>query len=183
MSRFLFFFFLRLWMIFGTRLSGIYMTQSTFSHDQEWFSWPAFGKYYYIMEYIHFRYKSLFAECCWFLWECWFKWMNVQVEPLANYWTSGEHGWNVELPLVSDGAAVTKICSSFSLDLSTFFFFFFPALHQLQKLLLWICDKGVAHFILGNDFFKWSTVRGHHFSVFRPHLKGSTSFHASSPLK
>lgn len=70
--------------------------------------------------------------------------------------------WLLELPLVSDDA-VTKISSSFLLDLSIFFFF--PALHQLQKLQLWICDKETAPFILGNNSFKWSTVRGCHFAV------------------
>lgn len=89
--------------------------------------------------------------------------------------------WLLELPPVSDDA-VTKISSSFLLDLSIFFFF--PALHQLQKLQLWICDKETARFILGNDLFKWSRVRGRHFAVKSsgPIYKAPTSFHASSPL-
>lgn len=93
-------------------------------------------------------------DCCFLL--------NVEVEPLANYWTSGQQSsttadnvdeiltWLLELPLVCDGAAV-KPSSSFQLDQSVFsFFFFFPALHQLQELqlLLWICDKEMAHFVL-----------------------------------
>lgn len=88
--------------------------------------------------------------------DCWFL-LNVKVEPLSNYLTSVEQSptttddvdeiltWLLKLPLVSDGAAVTKTSSSFLLDLNIFFFF--PTLNQLQKLqLLWLCDKETAPF-------------------------------------
>lgn len=115
--------------------------------------------------------------------DCWFL-LNVKVEPLANYLTSVEQSptttddvdeiltWLLKLPLVSDSAAVTKTSSSFLLDLNIFFFL--PMLNQLQKLqlLLWLCDKETAHFILFELIIlteaQWKAVTL--LLVFRSHL-------------
>lgn len=69
---------------FGTTCLGFfffffYISESFLGPIWAAFTWPRahflmiksdshVGKYY-IMEYIHLRYKSLFAGCCWFLWE------------------------------------------------------------------------------------------------------------------